>query len=509
MQASPQEAEAFTDSVLADPKITDPSLIHCARNVKASFCFERLEYRKAEDLLNTFLFDYYKYPFYPFYISAFSLMGMIKSYEENNYIALFYFGQAERLSKKHRQMDELVIVYADISLPYIHIHDYQKGIVALKKAIALAKKSKNKAASPVWLGVSYYNLADMYKCLGQYKKAEELIAEAETYISPQLMATEPYKTYLLLAHTELDYYLGKIEEFRANIDACVTSVENCPAVISLLEDYMSLAEVMFLSGDYAKMELFLSKLEELKNGQDSIGIRHFLASLRARYYAKLGDYQKASLYLQEENQLMEETLKKNASELELAIKLDLDFAKLTKANQEVKKQNIHLKKESDTDSLTGVPNRHAFNQDEAQFNRAMPGYKSFGCALIDFDSFKSINDTFGHLCGDKTLKGGGKVFAALSSEKVRIYRFGGDEFVVLLLNLSDQEAEAALLNIQKKVSELKITGKNHERIDITVSIGYVNVAHPTKKVIDYLDKADQALYETKRKGKDSIAVYGV
>jgi len=148
-----------------------------------------------------------------------------------------------------------------------------------------------------------------------------------------------------------------------------------------------------------------------------------------------------------------------------------------------------------TDSLTGLRNLRAFQEDLRQETaRSARNQEPITVAVLDVDNFKEINDAEGHLRGDQVLAELGRIMTG-SRDHHKAYRIGGDEFALIMPGTGDADALAALERLRKAITAA-VPG-------VSVSIGYTSAQG------DYLtgpwrDRADTALYEAKRLGKDRI-----
>ncbi|MFN4217536.1 MAG: GGDEF domain-containing protein, partial [Brevinematales bacterium] len=159
------------------------------------------------------------------------------------------------------------------------------------------------------------------------------------------------------------------------------------------------------------------------------------------------------------------------------------------------------------DPLTGAMNRMALQRRLAEEMERMRRYggkvnSCFALLFLDIDNFKTINDTYGHAVGDKVLALSGRYLQALLRKVDLLFRYGGDEFVILLPETSGENALLLGNRIQKDVPSkvLDVLG-----IDIlpTFSIGITEYRGESEVTDDHLlQMADQALYEAKRQGKN-------
>ncbi len=123
--------------------------------------------------------------------------------------------------------------------------------------------------------------------------------------------------------------------------------------------------------------------------------------------------------------------------------------------------------------------------------------------MLDVDNFKTYNDRYGHLVGDRVLK----VVAQVLKESVRtvdlVARYGGEEFSVLLLKTPAVGAQTVAERIREKIEEQEIIA-SQESTHVTVSIGVAELVPEFKEVEKFIDAADQALYQAKGEGKNCV-----
>lgn len=153
-----------------------------------------------------------------------------------------------------------------------------------------------------------------------------------------------------------------------------------------------------------------------------------------------------------------------------------------------------------SDSLTGLFNRAYFdatiNQEIARCER---GGLPLTLLMVDLDHFKKINDTHGHLAGDRALEAVAQVMTSQSRTSDTVCRFGGEEFAIILPETTNANAIIVAERIRKKIAQLDLG------FSVTASIG-VGSARVTKTLLpDHLiAEADGALYEAKRKGRNRV-----
>lgn len=181
------------------------------------------------------------------------------------------------------------------------------------------------------------------------------------------------------------------------------------------------------------------------------------------------------------------------------------FAAIQRDISEQKRNEIKLNMLSKTDSLTGTINRRAFNDLILKHYQQRRKEKCF-LMMLDIDNFKAINDSFGHQTGDEYLQ----QFAAALKTAVRdsdeISRFGGEEFCILLSKINKYKVIQIAERVCSTIEALVLI-KDKQKIITTVSIGIseINITDQSKKEV--LTRADKALYEAKRQGKNRYKLF--
>lgn len=170
---------------------------------------------------------------------------------------------------------------------------------------------------------------------------------------------------------------------------------------------------------------------------------------------------------------------------------------------EYKKRIAQQKHKLLLDSLTQVFNRATFDERlDLEYKRWLRYQAPLCLAIIDIDHFKSINDRFGHLAGDKALKVIARAMSRTLRETDFIARYGGDEFVVLLPGVDASNSLTPLEKLRNVVKSIPFRFKD-DRVEITISIG-MTLFRNGDSAMEAFERADQALYEAKNDGRDRI-----
>lgn len=158
------------------------------------------------------------------------------------------------------------------------------------------------------------------------------------------------------------------------------------------------------------------------------------------------------------------------------------------------------------DELTSVYNRTTgMSRLMEEMTRSKRTDKPLSIAILDIDNFKKINDKYGHLVGDKVLNH----VATHIKNSLRgcdvVARYGGEEFLIILAETDEIHAIAALERVRNQIAQKAIKVGN-ERLYVTVSIGVTEI-EPDEDPIASIEKADLALYQAKRNGKNKVELF--
>ncbi|MCE9685951.1 diguanylate cyclase [Shewanella sp. AS16] len=249
-----------------------------------------------------------------------------------------------------------------------------------------------------------------------------------------------------------------------------------------------------------------------------IGLSFEIVFMAAVLAIRYNDERKAKLKIQQEalqqaeriRITREEALRAEASSKERLEKMVQERTlELEVTLRELNEVNQKLTEQTTIDSLTGVKNRNAFDKRliaEGRISRRQQA--PMALLMVDIDRFKAINDNFGHLAGDQTLR----TIAACLQQNIKrptdlVSRFGGEEFAIILPNTSVEGGITVAEMIRTSVNALVIDWEG-DAIPLTVSIGVsaeviASDTHPTA----LLEQADKALYQAKNTGRNRVCRY--
>ncbi len=164
--------------------------------------------------------------------------------------------------------------------------------------------------------------------------------------------------------------------------------------------------------------------------------------------------------------------------------------------------HVELQELASLDALTNVPNRRMMEKALAQaVDHQASGRGRYGLIVLDLDRFKDVNDQYGHAAGDHAIADLASILRFEMRKDDHVFRFGGEEFVVLLRVSSREELEAATERLRKAVRE-SLRGPGG---CITISLGGALLGHETDWH-DWFSRADAALYRAKSNGRDNYVI---
>ncbi len=187
-------------------------------------------------------------------------------------------------------------------------------------------------------------------------------------------------------------------------------------------------------------------------------------------------------------------LERKTEELEQALVL------LEKSRDETRLRNDELQVMATCDPLTGAVNRRAFMQKaELEFETAVRDGRELCCVMVDIDHFKRVNDEHGHSTGDEVIRRLAQELVSQWHDRELVCRYGGEEFCMLLAE-TDAEGGVALASRLCR----SIAAEGFAPVPLSASFGVSSLASGASRFQDLLDQADQALYASKKNGRNRV-----
>jgi len=380
-------------------------------------------------------------------------------------------------------------LYHVLFLIYDYNKDFIKAKATLEKSIELGKKLKK--YNIVSNGYSNYShiciVEENYEVALQIAKEGMRLAKLNIPFSP--IVEIRLKMNMAKAYIEL-------ENFNAS-GTLIKEIMWNPIVGSVIRERTQFN--ILLGSWFAKQKLYAEAFElltyakELVGGYNDLYLLKEIQEERCKICEQLNDF-----YLGYKVQKEYISLLKEISHQELALEaLKLD----------IKHGIDDLEKKANNDYLTGLYNRNYIETITNEWlNQAYLRNESIVCIVFDIDHFKLINDQYGHLFGDEVIKHVGQACSDLMNEQSLFGRYGGDEFVAIIKDVSIENGKRLAEKIEHTLRNLNmnIQGKS---VSITVSIGVSsNTGSNVMTFNDLFHLADVKLYKAKQNGRNQIFV---
>ena len=168
----------------------------------------------------------------------------------------------------------------------------------------------------------------------------------------------------------------------------------------------------------------------------------------------------------------------------------------------------HMATLAKTDQLTGLMNRHGLEEIQAREVSSAKRYGSpLSLAIFDIDHFKKVNDTYGHDVGDEVIRAIGNVCKQVFRDCDYCFRYGGEEFVVLMPQTDINSAMLAVERLRKAVEAMSVEASGGREVSVTVSVGIAAYQKGDETGVLLIKHADEALYNAKESGRNKSVAY--
>jgi len=385
----------------------------------------------------------------------------------------------ERALAIHRELgDELgeAIVHNNIAYTLRDLGDFDSALDCALKALAYCERVHRP-----YLHVGVLDtVAEMHLSLGHIDEAEQFSARALQMARDQ--GNEPDETNSLMAQ-------GRIAVARDAHDIAIEMLEGALDVarrrgqsVEEFECHRLLSETYERRGDAGEALAHFKEYHDLKEARVNGETESRLANLRVRHQV--------------------ETARKDAEILRLrglALEREVERQRIAQAE---------LEAQASLDPLTGLFNRRHLAVLSEELNIALGAGRPVSLMMFDIDRFKAINDSCGHGTGDRVL-------VTIANELTRNARradvpcrYGGDEFLVLLIDMDACAAGAAAERLREAVAISPILC-NGQAVPVTISAGVASADFDRRTTLgELIERADKALYAAKQGGRDRVMVFG-
>ncbi|HOZ12452.1 MAG TPA: diguanylate cyclase [Thermotogota bacterium] len=389
-----------------------------------------------------------------------SLYGILNRNEE----ALNYFEKALDLAKKEQMQTQIAYLYNNIGEIHLNNGDPKRALEYMNLSIEASKTNPDKAN----VDFALLNIGKAYRLLHQNEAAKESIRSCQNLVQRGQDFGLQASCALELARIEISQ--GQYRLAVDHLEAALVLAEKSQVKSLLLEIYKELTETLPIVEDYRKAVDYFRKYVNEKENYFSEKTAKTLAEMETR--ARIQKMTQEAEFLKQKNEALKTAFRK-------------------------------MEQIARTDELTGLPNRREIMRKlKEQVHLYERKQIPFTVAIADLDFFKNLNDTYGHLEGDKVLKKLGKVVSSTLRGEDFIGRWGGEEFLLIFPATALAEATIVAERIRAKVEKTSFS-KRKRIYHVTLTIGLAQMA-PERTIDDLVSEADQWLYQGKAEGRNRV-----
>lgn len=438
---------------------------------------------------------------YERYARALNILGVIAASSGDEAGALDYYLEGLEYSLEYHYDNITCLLYNNIGARYQALSRHKKALSYFTKAAMLESPvCQCREEYESWCLVTYLNLQVSYRETNQFSLAKKYLKKAEKLMHGNNQ--EQYKYTFLIAKCKLAWKMGEHDFVYRHMDELMQAGMMDRNASDYQQDMRDLSTFLREMKEYDKYKKIL---EDYSAYADELGSEYFSLMRQGMwmgYYITMKDrenYERTCVDIVERLLKLRELAENDRSEA-LDRKVEL---------WEAERERKHMEEKSTTDALTGLGNRYRMEEDMDSIVRMAVKNKSrITVGVVDVDYFKKYNDTYGHIYGDICLKMVADVLKKTIGDEGAVYRFGGDEYVILLHMGDAEEVEKIASIIKEELLKMKVEESCfHTSMSITVSQGYACFVPTGEEHGDNLiEHADTALYYVKNHGRNGYHV---
>ncbi|MBR0164626.1 MAG: diguanylate cyclase [Lachnospiraceae bacterium] len=405
-------------------------------------------------------------------------------------VAQNYFRTARSFVEDKKDSLMYAMINANIGDLLVEMGDYKQALGYSRQSIPVVKSHKD---DPLYIHniiTAYVNYGLNQIYVGNIHGAKKTLPIIDHYFYEERgSVTEKTLLWYRLFYAHLALAEGDRQRTKEMVADIVHRLTSKTVYSEFLNDTHRFCRALM---EKKELRLAGSLIRAIEKGDLSAGSHYrslLIAQLKVDYYGLTSNTKKRN-EAYEERQRLYEAQRRVQREIYLrSVDIMILMSDLMAEQEEVREENERLQHLAETDALTSLPNRYALNRVlEQLFDEALRTGKSLGVGIADIDRFKQYNDHFGHRRGDECLREVGTALSRIAKEgEVFAARYGGDEFVLIYQDMSDDQIRAVVYDLLQS-------------IPIRITHGFYN-AVPTEesKPFEYLARADERMYETRKR----------
>ncbi len=436
------------------------------------------------------------------YTRNLNLIGVIYGTIGNETMAVDFYLEGLECAIEHQFYQMTILFYNNIGSRYMDLGEHEKAVTYFMKAAMELERDEVKTEERYncWCMVTCMNLFQSFISLKQYQRAENAMVHLEELV--QLEENAEYSFTYMISKYWFFWQTNRKELVYEKLDEILEGALNDANASDYEADMRSVCKLLGEMNEFERWRKIIEAFEVYTKEQGTVYFELALTEMWMEYYRKTGDMQTYIHLCVDHAELYHKqkviTDKERAAAIDVKIEL-----------QEKEAQRRRAEEKSNTDSLTDLGNRYMLDDDSCRIQKDCKEKNiPMAVGILDIDCFKEHNDTYGHLQGDDSLRKIADVLKDVTKDYGKAYRFGGDEYVVLLQNVTKESIEKMAKEIKQRIFELHIENKNSTvQPELTISQGYcVYIPQEIYNLEEVLAKADASLYQAKESGRNCFVI---
>lgn len=390
------------------------------------------------------------------YAKTMNLLGSVYASIGNETMAIDCYLDGLDIAEEQEAYDLPILFYNNIGTRYQELGETQKAIYYFHKSQTNLKAPNiyNHERYGQWSMVNALNLSEAYSIIGRYKEAEEYLHHCEQILDTQ--AKEDFKYAYLISKSHLYMKTGREAYVREHIDDLLALSKEENENGNLVQNITELCDILLELNDYEHLKDTLEIFDDYIKEKEIMFYQTTSIGLWMKYYKAIGQKEEYNRLCVKYAELMEQEKiyvnKEKVAVIDAKIEL-----------REKESQRRRAEKQAMSDELTGLWNRYRLTKDcQKLFKIAKQEKQRVAFGILDIDCFKEQNDTYGHIQGDTSLKNVTEVLKRAVSGYGTVYRYGGDEFVIILTSGESEFIEKIAESIKRNLKKREIPNENSE-----------------------------------------------
>ena len=435
-----------------------------------------------------------------------NMLGIVSLNRGNAPFALDYFIKAISICQDYSLPDIEWIIHLNLGSLYLNIEEFNKAISHIEIAYGYIEEHTDMDNYLESLTAILLGLGRAYLKQNAEKNYLEIEKKLKTECIPYLPDLDKIVIYCYFARVH--NAIGEVEARDYWIDMVNLHTSGNMPIMDVFDDFYDYLDMLLSIEKYDDFFKSYMILDDLTKFTLIKNLERKLLTLKIRYYRRVGqieEYKIASVLFFELSEFMDRENRLMVSDM---IVMRNSYMELTQINKKVEEENTFLQKRSETDPLTGMYNRLKLNEySEDSFGHAKETNTSIAVEILDIDFFKQFNDNYGHQAGDDCIRFVANTLVNLAkNDNVFAARYGGDEFVIIYENLTQEEVLQKAQELRKLIYDAKMEHKfslTDDRVTISQGICY-GLPQGSDSFFAYLQAADNMLYEVKQQNRNDI-----